>query len=276
MHNHTHRLKITSWILYGSVTAVVLFMLMTIATLNTVKVNGPIYQTITQGQDLIADMLPPSLYIVEPRQRSLEIHLAVIGQDKRCVQDYAALIREGKQAFEQSFQRWMRTLPPGATRDRYLPAVVAPAQEWFRVYETEFLPAALRGDADTVYRVRTEKLAPLFNRHREAVMKMTAYLQGQIRTNENQAAATIRTRLVLLTVLGLFVLGVLGYMALGVMRNLLRNVRYLQGAIQQLATNYLGVEIATTPRDVLHSVMSQFNQSVASLRESIRTLQQSN
>ncbi|GBC93935.1 Methyl-accepting chemotaxis protein 4 [bacterium HR15] len=276
MQNHTNRLKLISWVLYGSVAAVVLFILMTFATLNTVKVNGPVYQQIAQHKDLTADILPPPIYIIDARQHALEIHLSTIGQDKQRVRDYDALIREGKQAFEQAYQRWKQVLPAGRLRDQYLPAVVEPAQEWFRVYETEFLPAALRGDANTVYRVRTEKLAPLFNRHRDAVLKMVAYLRDQARQNENQAAAIIRTRLVLLTVLGLFVLSVLGYMAFGVMRSLLQNVRALQGGIEKLASGNLGVEIASTSRDVLHAVIKQFNQAVNALRESMQRIQQTN
>ena len=34
-------------------------------TMNLVKVNGPYYQRIVQGKDLIADILPPPEYIIE-------------------------------------------------------------------------------------------------------------------------------------------------------------------------------------------------------------------
>ena len=34
-------------------------------TLNDLKVNGPLYQRIVQGKDLVADILPPPEYILE-------------------------------------------------------------------------------------------------------------------------------------------------------------------------------------------------------------------
>ena len=37
----------------------------TMKTLAEVQVNGPIYQSIIQGKDLIADVLPPPTYILE-------------------------------------------------------------------------------------------------------------------------------------------------------------------------------------------------------------------
>ena len=35
------------------------------ATLSTAKVNGPYYNRIVQGKDLIADILPPPEYVIE-------------------------------------------------------------------------------------------------------------------------------------------------------------------------------------------------------------------
>ena len=39
--------------------------------LNKLQVNGPIYQRIVQGKDLIADILPPPEYIIESYFTSL-------------------------------------------------------------------------------------------------------------------------------------------------------------------------------------------------------------
>src|SRR6266571_1421068 len=41
------------------------FGLFSYFTLNTVKVNGPLYGTIAQSKDLVADILPPPEYIIE-------------------------------------------------------------------------------------------------------------------------------------------------------------------------------------------------------------------
>src|SRR6266849_2720735 len=41
------------------------FGLFSYSTLNQVKINGPIYQSIADGKDLISDILPPPEYIIE-------------------------------------------------------------------------------------------------------------------------------------------------------------------------------------------------------------------
>lgn len=35
-------------------------------TLSYLKVNGPLYEHIVQGKDLVADILPPPEYVLEP------------------------------------------------------------------------------------------------------------------------------------------------------------------------------------------------------------------
>ena len=41
------------------------FALVSFDTLNTVKVNGPLYKEIIDNKDLIADILPPPEYLIE-------------------------------------------------------------------------------------------------------------------------------------------------------------------------------------------------------------------
>src|SRR6185369_16804864 len=42
-----------------------LYGLWSFRTLAELRVNGPLYQDVIQGKDLIADVLPPPLYIIE-------------------------------------------------------------------------------------------------------------------------------------------------------------------------------------------------------------------
>jgi methyl-accepting chemotaxis protein len=42
-------------------------------TLAEIRVNGPIYERIMQGQDLVADILPPPAYLVESYLIALQL-----------------------------------------------------------------------------------------------------------------------------------------------------------------------------------------------------------
>ncbi len=253
-----------------------MFVLVAWTTLNTVKVNGLLYEHIANKKDLTADILLPPLYIVEARQRMLEVHLAVVGQDKKRVEDYDKLIFENKKQFEEAYQKWNRTLPAGEIRDKYLKEVYDTGKQWFTTYESEARPAALAGDAKIVYHVRTEKLAPTFEKHRDAVIRMAEVVGRAVQQTEQAAARTIAMRSVVMAGFALFVLAMMAYMAFGVMRNLLGNTVRLQIAVQELAQGNLGISVATTPRDILHELAERFNQAIDTLRDSMQKFQQAN
>ncbi len=275
MQNHGNRLKITNWVLYGSVAAVVLFMLVTIATLNTVKVNGPIYQAIVANKDLTADILPPPAYLVETRLKTFQLYQAMHGGERGQIRQIASEIEKLANDYETRHRFWRENLPQGALREAFLQKSYEPGKRYLSLVRTELIPAAERGDTERFDQIFGQA-EQIFAQHRAAIDETVALATKQVEQAEAQAAATIRTRLLALVVLGLLVLGVLVYMAFGVMRNLLGNVRQLQRAIGELASNNLSVQVPTTPRDVLHTLMSQFNQTTATLRESIRSIQQMN
>ena len=275
MQNHGNRLKITNWVLYGSVAAVVLFMLVTIATLNTVKVNGPIYQAIVADKDLTADILPPPAYLVETRLKTFQLYQAMHGGERGQIRQIASEIEKLAADYEERHHFWRENLSQGALREAFLQKSYEPGKQYLSLVRTELIPAAERGDTERFDQIFGQA-EQIFAQHRAAIDETVALATKLVQQTEAEAATTIRTRLLVLAVLGLLVLGVLVYMAFGVMRNLLGNVRQLQRAIGELASNNLSVQVPTTPRDVLHTLMSQFNQTTATLRESIRSIQQMN
>jgi hypothetical protein len=171
-----------------------------------------------------------------------------VGEIEKLVADY-----------EERHRFWRENLPQGALREAFLQKSYEPGKQYLSISCAELIPAAQRGDTERFDRL-FKQAEQVFAQHRAAIDETVALATQQVQQAESGAAAVIRTRLLVLTLLGLFVLGVLGYMAFGVMRNLLGNVRQLQHAISELASNNLSVQVPTTPRDVLHSVMSQFNQ----------------
>jgi hypothetical protein len=120
MQHHSNRLKITNWVLYGSVAAVALFMAMTIATLNTVKVNGPIYQSIVSNKDLTADILPPPAYLVETHLKAAQLYEAMHGGDRGQIQQIAREIEKLAKDYEERHRFWRENLPQGALREAFL------------------------------------------------------------------------------------------------------------------------------------------------------------
>jgi methyl-accepting chemotaxis protein len=62
--------------------------------LSHLKVNGPVYQRIVQGKDLIADILPPLEYIIESYLVSLQLMAAPPAQRAALVDNFKSLKKD--------------------------------------------------------------------------------------------------------------------------------------------------------------------------------------
>ncbi|MGQ9901378.1 MAG: hypothetical protein ACUVR1_04105, partial [Fimbriimonadales bacterium] len=235
MQKQPNRLQRVSYWLYGSAALFAIFVLVAWSTLNTVKVNGSLHQTMRVYEDLTKEIANPRLNIAGARQHVLNVQLATLGHANRPVADYDTELRKARQEFEEAYQRWMKKLPAGAIRDKHLQEVYATGKQWFEIYEKEMRPAALRGDAKTVGLIRNQQMARAFHRHEDAVARMLAVLKEQVNETEQQAVGIVAVRTGVLTITGLIVLGIMLYVAFGVLRNVLTSTHRLQQVAQQLA-----------------------------------------
>ncbi len=271
----SNRLQKVSWLVYGGVALFIVFGLVAFTTLNTLKVNGPLYNQIVQNKDLTADILPPPYYLVEAYRDYLTIVSAVMTSDTKKVAQYDRQLEEHWKTFDERYQHWKNTLPAGAIRDQYSEKVYATGKRMQEVYENQIKPIALKGDARALLQVHPQ-MESAYLSHRTAVNEMAKALEIKASQDEQTAASIARTRTLLMSLIGLFVLGVLVFTAFGVLRNLMNTTQRLQSAIVKLAEGNLGVSVQTHPKDILADLCQNFNTAISAFRESLQKTQQSN
>ena len=76
------------------------------STLNNLKVNGPVYNKIVQGKDLVADILPPPVYLIESyltvREMTDENDTAILNQEAKY------LINKLKKEYFERHEYWTK------------------------------------------------------------------------------------------------------------------------------------------------------------------------
>ncbi|MGL4398018.1 MAG: methyl-accepting chemotaxis protein [Hyphomicrobium sp.] len=143
------------------------FIAVAFTTLNTLKIEGPLYHKIVSGKDLIADILPPPHYILEA---FLEVTLAGDKTDNAGIAAHQARLGELKTEYQTRNDYWRaQTLTPDVTKA--LMQVAHPAAETFwSIAEAKYFPALLAGDkakADASY----AELRAAFETHRTAILQ---------------------------------------------------------------------------------------------------------
>lgn len=163
-------------------------------TLSVVKVHGPYYNTIVQGKDLIADILPPPNYIIE--SYLMVLHMANEADEQvpaETMQEYVDRCQQLKDEFDERHAFWIEELPPGEmkkikTKDCYEPAVA-----FYDVLFNKFVPACKTGDNETARTLARGELRKHYETHRASIDKVVAMATKQNAEVEEEVAGVTAT-----------------------------------------------------------------------------------
>ena len=168
-------------------------------TLNTTKVNGPLYHQIVQGKDLIADILPPPEYIIESYFVLFQM-LEETNPGK--LKDLALRSKALREEYDKRHEFWIKSLPAGPIKEAMVVKAYTPAKKFYEIRDREVIPDILKGEKAKAAKIMKEVLAPLYQQHRAVIDKLVEMADQDLKHNEQNAAEIISSRSIILTVLG--------------------------------------------------------------------------
>jgi methyl-accepting chemotaxis protein len=231
-------------ILFGLVTAIGLGAILVTSgySLQQLRVGGPLYDKIKLGNDLIADILPPPVYIIESY---LEATLAL--HDPSTVQARRERLTQLHKEYDERREFWAKSDLDGAMKSRLATASDAEAQKFWKIVEQDLLPALDKKDsaaAEAAY----GKIAAPYAAHRAVIDDVVKQATAENTALEATAAAQVSSMgylvwLVSAVVVVIIALGIFG-IALGVIRPVVR----MTGVMGRLSQGELDVEIPSATR----------------------------
>jgi methyl-accepting chemotaxis protein len=232
--------------------------------LGKVQVNGPIYQRVVQGKDLVADILPPPEYLIE----SYLVVLEMLRAEPAALPPLFEKSAQLRQDFATRHQVWIDELPAGTIKTLMVEDAYKPGIAFLDLRDQAFIPALRAGN-----RAAAEKLLPqlaaLYAEHRAVIDQVVNLANQRIADDEKDAAAIIRGNYLLLGSLGLGIALLVGLLGGTVIRNLQRllggDPRYACEITRHVASGNLGLHIETAPLD-----RSSLLASIRHLREMFR------
>jgi len=211
--------------------------------INELKVGGPVYTRIVLGKDLIADILPPPEYIIEPY---LEATLAV--SDPTSLAAHKERLAQLRKDYDARHDYWSADTiyDPAIVQKLTGPAHAEAAIFWDEV-ENRLLPAIERGDGNAAA-ASYAKVAEAYARHRAVIDEIVAAAN---RSNADSEASAAQHEALFMTIVwsvsGVVLLVVLGgvlFMALGVVRPIAR----MTAVMKSLSEGVLDVVIPSAQR----------------------------
>ncbi|MDJ0523296.1 MAG: methyl-accepting chemotaxis protein [Planctomycetota bacterium] len=265
------------FLLMGGIVVVGFVALLLIAggILDHVMINGDLYTEIVQEHDLVADILPPPHYVVDP---FLLCHQILATRMTASRNEMIERLDAAAELFEKRRAYWQSVLPDGDLKAD-MALVAEPAIEFFRIVKEQFVPAvrgAEEGDVEA-RRILELELAPVFERHKGAVDNALVRARAVIAATESDAADAVATgRATALAVVGILLLVILAGGAL-ILRPVGRSLGELSERMRELAEaeGDLSARIEVTSRDEVGQLASSFNQFVEKIGGLVQAVRKS-
>jgi hypothetical protein len=252
-----------------------------IAKLNeSVRVNGPIYQSIIQGKDAVADVLPPPKYIIESYLAACELSEAADeAQRGALIKDLEKL----KAEYQDRQEYWLKQLAEGPLKTAMVETAHKPAVKFYSCLENEFIPALKSGNREEGKKILREKLGPFYRDQRQGVdlvVKLSeerykqdqAQLDDNLRLSKDKIAANARAAWIILgatvaaVVLGCVTLG--ACIAKGITRTVMKSVEQVRHLSEQIHSATVQVAAAS------QSLAEGATEQAAGLEETSSSLEE--
>jgi methyl-accepting chemotaxis protein len=146
------------------------------------RINSPLYETIIQKKDLIADVLPPPNFIVESYLVTLQIYES---EDSASLDKLTEKLKVLKSEYESRKEHWDRQVLNPELKDKFLNQSYHPALEFYRLVFDELIPAVQQKNKEAAHSALL-KVSIQFELHRAAideVVKITTKEATDIESN---------------------------------------------------------------------------------------------
>jgi len=248
------------------------------SALDTVKIDGPLYEQIAKEKDLVSELIPPTLFVRSPY--ILSITLSVEDNPAK-IADMTSRLEGAEREYRTGYEAWMNRLPSGPVRDSLRDDTHAAAEDFFRILRREVIPAGASllqpGGREKLIAAIRGPLREAYERQLVACLKTAQAATTNQALIETEAKSTItwwRTAVLIVSGLILFATIAAAWWITG---GLLKSVQRLTSKMQGMSegTGDLTARIPVESNDEMgdlslatNKLLARFHTLVVGIRES--------
>ena len=225
-------------------------------------VGGADYNEVIGKCDLIADILPPPVFIIES---FLTVHELADEEDLNLRAELTTKLESHQQEYAARMGHWRETLPTSELRIA-LDQSSVPADAFFQVAMNSFLPLVRSGNLEAAREIANGELSKQFSLHRKLVNETVPLAVAS--KNKTEKAAIESAGFINLASLftGVFIAIVLMTVSWFFGNAIRRRLNTLTQAAESIAQGKLDISIDVTAQDEIGRVSRSFADIVQSLR----------
>lgn len=177
-----------------------------------VRLGGPIHQDLTMDDELVADILPPPAYVVEP----FLLTTLMVDDPGRTAENFKRL-RDVRKTYEARKERWKSAEFEPQVRSK-LNATFAVADAFWRTVDRRFLPALKAGDLREMRSINQTELHALYRQQHREIIALVAEVDAHQDESSDTNSAIIGVGLSVVALLGILAMAMI-WLASGFIRN---------------------------------------------------------
>jgi methyl-accepting chemotaxis protein len=240
--------------------------------LSELKVNGPLYQRIVAGKDLVADILPPPEYIIETYLVANELRdIDSAAERDKEIARLASLRKD----YDDRHEYWMKQSLEPNLQKALLTDAHEYALEFYKKLDEQYLPAVRAGDKERMKAVMQE-LQPIYEKHRQMIDQVVTMTNDRNTADENRGNALIQKVNLLLLLVSILSTCVSIGLAIYISRNVLRQLGGDPNEVAAVVNNMAAGDFSQHPKHepAPGSLLADAYQLQAKLREMIATVKE--
>ena len=171
------------------------------AVVYAIRADGPMTQGSALQAEILADVLPPPAFVVEPY-----LNASLIVHDPDRAGPYLSELKDERAEFEARKAYW-KTAPVPEQLRQPLNDTIAAADKFWQVMDSKFLPAVTSGNREAMTEAFTMDIAPIYRVQREQVRSIVALSRSY---SADTARSNTQLTALALTGLAVLALGMLG------------------------------------------------------------------
>ena len=243
-----------------------------------VMVNGPIYQQLARDKDLIADILPPSQFIVQPYLVVCQMNGA---KTPEALKDLNTALENLEKQYQDGHAAWAQKMSlnalgnAGVVARELLQDSYRPAESFFQIIHGDWKAAIDRGDQAMALAITMDQLNPLYEAHRSSILKAVAAAEAEVAQHETEARETLDQGRVLGIIVAAVVFSLVAIIGAVILKGVLQALAAVTTRMQSMAEADadLTVRLNIQSKDevgILAGYIDQFVDKIASVLSGVK------
>ncbi|MDR2808620.1 MAG: methyl-accepting chemotaxis protein [Spirochaetaceae bacterium] len=247
------------------------FALYSFGTLNSLRIQGPLYNQIIMSKDLIADVLPPPEYIIEAYLDVLQMQEET---DQAQLEEFIADLKRLKADYDTRHQFWAEEalLVQGEMRTTMLEKTYEPAIRFYDIVFNEFIPALQRGDEERTHELVLHELKTLYQEHRRHVDRVVELAQKEHQQTELFASRTVKNSVLILIIIAVSVIVLALVLSFSIYRSITTPIKVMSEALKRLSSmeGDLTKQLSIESQDEIGEMSAGVNSIFSGMKNIVR------